>query len=108
MHVLVPPALAHGRICRVIAPIADLIEVQEWRGEYWLPSDLTLSAVRRAPRAPRHLLEAQAVPHEDWSPDDRDGTAPSAELLLLALLASAGAFPVGPVRGRAPLEVPAD
>lgn len=89
MLVVVPPVLAQGRICRVVAPIADLIEVQEWRGEYWLPSELTLSVVRRAPTAPRHVLEAQAVPASDWSVEERAAPSPDAGLLLLALLASA-------------------
>lgn len=72
MDVLVPPVVAGGRICRVVSPVASLIEVQEWMGEYWLPSDLLLSAVRRAPPAPRHLLEAHAVPREDWSAEHRE------------------------------------
>jgi hypothetical protein len=72
MRVIVPPVVVDGRICRIVAPLPTLVEVQEWKGEWWLLSDVLLSTAAVAPPAPHPLLEVQGVPPADRGPANRE------------------------------------
>ena len=65
MRIVVPPVLIGERILRVTAPVDSLFEVEEWTGEWWEPSLLTITVVSQAARAPEALLIARGVPIED-------------------------------------------
>jgi hypothetical protein len=63
--VLVPPVVVGSRICRVVSPIESIIEVEEWVGEWWEPSSVTLTAASRAPLADWKLLVSAGIPPAD-------------------------------------------
>lgn len=65
MQVVVPPVYVGGRILRVISSTPHLYEVEEWVGEWWEPSVITLSVATSAPSAPEEVLDAAGVPAED-------------------------------------------
>ena len=59
MRVVVPPVLVRDRLCRIVAPVESLLEVEEWVGEWWEPSVVTLSAVSTAAAATDAQLAAR-------------------------------------------------
>ncbi len=65
MRILSPPVLVGERICRVVSPIASLLEVEEWVGAWWEPSAVTITTASQAPPAPLMVLHARGVPAED-------------------------------------------
>ena len=65
MRVLVAPVLVGDRICRIVSPIDSLLEVEEWVGEWWEPSSVTLTTASQSPPASEHLLRDHGVPPED-------------------------------------------
>ncbi len=65
MRVVIAPAMVGDRICRVVSPVASLLEVEEWVGEWWEPSVIPLTMVSLAPAASDDVLEARGVPQED-------------------------------------------
>jgi len=65
MRILCSPVLVGDRICRVVSPIASLIEVEEWVGAWWEPSAVTITTATQAPPASAALLLARGVPLED-------------------------------------------
>ena len=65
MRVVVPPVLVDDRICRIIAAIESLLEVEEWVGAWWEPSTIPLTQVSGAMRAPVELLRQRGVPESD-------------------------------------------
>lgn len=65
MQMVVPPVYVGGRILRVVSPTPHLYEVEEWVGEWWEPSVVTLSVATSAPSASPDLLDAHRVPVED-------------------------------------------
>lgn len=65
MHVVVPPVFIAGRILRVISSTPHLYEVEEWVGEWWEPSQVTLSVATSARNATAQELDTQGVPAED-------------------------------------------
>lgn len=65
MRILSPPVLVGERICRVVSPIASLLEVEEWVGAWWEPSAVTITTASQAPRASVVVLHARGVPAED-------------------------------------------
>ena len=74
MRVILPPVLVDGKICRIIAPVPSLLEVQEWMGAFWLPSDVLLSTAAASAPAPLALLHSRGVPrseHGRWAQQDR-------------------------------------
>ncbi len=84
MRVVVPPVLVHDRICRIVSPVESLLEVEEWVGEWWEPSGLTLSTVSGAPPVPEVELVRHGVPPSDWG-SAADRTSSSAiEAMMLA------------------------
>ena len=82
MRVIVPPVVVGDRICRIIAPVASLLEVEEWVGQWWEPSAVTLSEASLGVSAPDALLAARGVPADDW----RASEARSGEQDIQALL----------------------
>jgi hypothetical protein len=66
MRVIVPPVVVGIRICRIVAPVESLLEVEEWVGQWWEPSTVTLSEASLGISASEALLESRGVPHEDW------------------------------------------
>lgn len=65
MRILVAPVLVGDRICRIISPIESLLEVEEWVGEWWEPSTVTLTTASQSPAAPERVLQERGVPAED-------------------------------------------
>ena len=65
MRVVIAPVLVGKRIVRLVAPLDSLLEVEEWVGEWWEPTDVTLTVASRAPSAPFALLRRRGVPAED-------------------------------------------
>lgn len=65
MRILVAPVLVGDRICRIVSPVASLLEVEEWVGEWWEPSGVTLTAASQAAPAPVALLNARGIPEPD-------------------------------------------
>ena len=65
MRVLVAPVVVGDRICRIVSPVRSLLEVEEWAGEWWEPSLVTLTEVVRARAASRSELRARGVPEAD-------------------------------------------
>ncbi|MBC7843738.1 MAG: hypothetical protein H7099_15565 [Gemmatimonadaceae bacterium] len=65
MRVVVAPVLVGDRICRIVAPLQSLLEVEEWVGAWWEPSSVTLTEASVAPIVPAELLTARGVPLED-------------------------------------------
>ena len=84
MRVIVPPVIVGGRICRVIAPVPALLEVQEWFGDSWHPSDVLLSTAIKGERAALALLHSLGVPRGDHSPWPRRAAADFTEAALIA------------------------
>ena len=66
MRVVIPPVVVEARICRIIAAVDSLLEVEEWAGAWWLPSTVPLSTASAAPQASQQLLAAAGVPEADW------------------------------------------
>lgn len=82
MRILVAPVLVGDRICRIVSPVDSLLEVEEWVGEWWEPSSVTLTTASQAPAASEALLRERGVP-----PDDCRATAArTAEVEIQALL----------------------
>jgi len=67
MRVLVGPVLVDDRICRIVAAIEALLEVEEWAGSWWQPSTVPLTMASGAPPAEYRLLLARGVPIDDWA-----------------------------------------
>jgi hypothetical protein len=65
MRVVVPPVLVGEKIVRIVSPVETLLEVEEWVGEWWEPSNITLTAASVAPVAPFDLLQSLGLPAED-------------------------------------------
>lgn len=65
MRVVVAPVVIDGRICRIVSPVASLLEVEEWAGAWWEPSVLPLTLVSSAPLADTAELLACGVPMAD-------------------------------------------
>lgn len=77
MRILVAPVLVGDRICRIVSPVRSLLEVEEWAGEWWEPSLVTLTEVVHARAASRPELRARGVPESDHA---ASGHLTSAEL----------------------------
>jgi hypothetical protein len=84
MRVVVPPVVVRERIYRIVSPVASLLEVEEWVGEWWEPSVLTLSSVSAAPRASEHELSHHGVPYVDWGIEVERATSRAIEAMMLA------------------------
>ncbi len=84
MIVIVPPALVRDRLCRIVAPVPTLLEVEEWTGAWWEPSSLTLREVSSAPLASHALLLAHAVPREEWGTAITPVSAQTIEAMMRA------------------------
>ncbi len=65
MRVVVPPVLLGDRIVRIVSPVESLLEVEEWVGEWWEPSGVTLTEASVAPAAPTELLLSRGLPPDD-------------------------------------------
>jgi hypothetical protein len=65
MNVVVPPVLVGGKILRIVSSAPHLYEVEEWVGEWWEPSSVTLSVATMAPVASREELDARGVPESE-------------------------------------------
>ena len=70
MRIVVPPVVVDGRICRIVAPVEALLEVEEWVGEWWEPSSIGLTTASHAERASREQLLAHGVPEADHGLDE--------------------------------------
>jgi len=81
MRILCAPVLVGDRLCRIVSPVATLLEVEEWVGEWWEPSSITLTTASQASPAPVALLQARGVPLEDHA-----GNAPTPEFEIQSLL----------------------
>jgi hypothetical protein len=98
MRVLVAPVLVGDRICRIVSPIDSLVEVEQWMGEWWEPSSVTLTAASQSPRASEAVLSDRGVPPEDWH---ADGDAMTDAEIQSLLRASEPAAPAGRPSGPA-------
>ena len=65
MRILSPPVLVGERLCRVVSPIASLLEVEEWVGAWGEPSAVTITTASQARQAPATILHERGVPAED-------------------------------------------
>lgn len=65
MPVVLPPAFVGSRLVRVVAPVPSLLEVEEWAGEWWEPSSVTISEACAAEAASKDQLDAAGVPKAD-------------------------------------------
>jgi hypothetical protein len=65
MRVVVPPVLVGDRICRIVSALESLLEVEEWVGAWWAPSDVPLTLVSSAAPASDALLQLRGVPESD-------------------------------------------
>ncbi len=65
MRVVVSPVLVGHRICRIVSALESLLEVEEWVGAWWAPSDVPLTLVSTAEPVSDDLLQAQGVPESD-------------------------------------------
>ncbi len=65
MRVIVPPVLVGDRICRIVSALESLLEVEEWVGAWWEPSDVPLTQVSSATAASELVLFARNVPKSD-------------------------------------------
>ena len=70
MRVVVSPVLVGERLCRIVAPIESLLEVEEWAGAWWEPSNVTLTETSLATTASVEVLRAHFVPEDDWYASD--------------------------------------
>lgn len=84
MRVIVPPVLVGNRICRVVAAVESLLEVEEWVGEWWEPSNITLSEASLAERASMDVLFQRGVPTIDWNSGAKRTPASTIAAILLA------------------------
>lgn len=84
MRILVAPVLVGDRICRIVSPIASLLEVEEWVGEWWEPSTVTLTTASQAPLALDRLLDERGVPVADRVATEPRASDPEIQVLLLA------------------------
>lgn len=84
MHVIVPPVVVADRICRIVAPLPSLLEVEEWMGEWWEPCMLTFREVGAAPPATARLLEQRGVPRDEWGLQGERASMERIDALLLA------------------------
>jgi hypothetical protein len=82
--ILVPPVVVRDRICRIVAPVPSLLEVEEWTGEWWEPSTLTLREVSSAPMASVEVLRASGIPQDEWGSALTRASAQAIEAMLLA------------------------
>jgi hypothetical protein len=65
MPVVLPPAFVGTRLVRVVAPVPSLLEVEEWAGEWWEPSSVTISEACAAESATKEQLDTAGVPKAD-------------------------------------------
>ena len=84
MRVILPPVVVDGKICRIVAPVPSLLEVQEWMGDFWLPSDVLLSTVTTSDPAPLSLLHSSGVPRADHGRWPQRGLGTLTEGALIA------------------------
>jgi hypothetical protein len=84
MLVIVPPVIVDGKICRIVAPVQSLLEVQEWMGDFWLPSDVLLSTAAASEPAPLSLLHSNGVPRADHGQWPQRSTSMLTEGALIA------------------------
>ncbi len=83
MRVVIPPVIVAGRVYRVVSPVQSLIEVEEWVGEWWEPSNVTLTEAGLAPAAPAEMLRELGIPEEDCLASAPRPDQPQLEALLL-------------------------
>lgn len=84
MRVVVPPGFVGSRLVRVVAAVPSLLEVEEWMGEWWEPSTVTLSDATAAPTASAEALDAAGVPAGDRVVDGERFTTDTISTLLTA------------------------
>ncbi|MBP7548946.1 MAG: hypothetical protein KA761_01600 [Gemmatimonadaceae bacterium] len=84
MRILVAPVLVGDRLCRIVSPVDSLLEVEEWVGEWWEPSSVTLTTVSQAPAAPMRVLLERGVPPEDHGASPSTSPAVDLQSLLRA------------------------
>jgi hypothetical protein len=84
MRVLVAPVLVGDRICRIVSPIESLLEVEEWVGEWWEPSSVTITTASQSPPASERLLLERGVPPEDHRSSEPATSDPEIQSLLRA------------------------
>ncbi len=65
MRVIVPPVVVGDRICRIVSAVESLLEVEEWAGQWWEPSSVTLSDASHGRSVDAEALRARGVPPED-------------------------------------------
>jgi hypothetical protein len=84
MRVVVSPVLVGERIVRIVSPVDALLEVEEWVGEWWEPSAITLTTASQAASAPTAVLRARGVPVEDCIETVARPSEHALQFLLLA------------------------
>lgn len=84
MRVLVAPVLVGDRICRIVSPIESLLEVEEWVGEWWEPSSVTITTASQSPPASERVLQERGVPPEDHRSSEPATSDPEIQSLLRA------------------------
>lgn len=84
MRVIVPPVVVGDRICRIVSAVESLLEVEEWVGQWWAPSSVTLSDASHAPAADAVRLRARGVPPEDYAFNTPRPGGPEIQALLQA------------------------
>ena len=94
MRIVVAPALVGDRLCRIVAPIPTLLEVEEWVGAWWDPSTVMLTAVSQSAPATEQELRERGVPAEDCVTAESAEPSPD---LQTQLRAHAPAPRLGPV-----------
>ena len=65
MRVVVAPVLVDDRICRRVAAIESLLEVEEWVGAWWEPSCVSLTQVSSAASTAPEVLRARGLSEVD-------------------------------------------
>lgn len=83
MRVVVSPVIVDDRICRIVAAVESLLEVEEWAGGWWEPSGVTLTAVGAAPAAAEAVLRSRGVPIEDCVAADGSTAQRDIQALLM-------------------------
>ncbi len=106
MRVCVAPVLVGVQLCRIVSPIASLLEVEEWIGEWWEPSSVTLTMASRAPAACESVLQMRGVPASDWVATGLPLSNPEIQSLLFAGESSAQENPSANSLARPTLHVP--
>jgi hypothetical protein len=94
MRVIVPPVVVGDRICRIVAAVESLLEVEEWVGQWWEPSTVTLSDASLGVSATEAVLESRGVPTDDW----RVATPRLADMEIQALLQTRDPHVAEPMR----------